>query len=906
VLEPADLRSGRRAPELIGRRAECTVLDQLLEAIRAGESRALVLSGEVGAGKSALLEYVAGQAAGCRVLRVGGIQSELELAYAGLHQLCAPVLDHLDCLPPPQRDALRTVFGLSEGPPPDAFVVGLAVLTLLSEAAADRPLLCLIDDRQSLDQASAQVLAFVARRLGAESVGLIFAIREAGEPAGLPSLAIEGLADDAARELLDAVLTGPIDAEVRSQILAEARGNPLALLELPRSAYLLGGFGLPGSLPGSVEESFVQRLKAIPEETQRLLLVAAADPSGDEALVRRAAARLGVGIETCAAAVEAGLAEFVPRIRFRHPVVRLAAYRIATPELRRQAHQALAAETDAERDPDRRAWHRSEAAPAQDEEIAAELERSASRAQARGGLAASAAFLHRSARMTLDPLLRADRALTAAQAEIQVGRFETAADLLTMAEGESVGEARRARAALVRARLVFVTNRGSDAPGLMVAAARRLESVDVELARTTYLDALSAAIFAGRLAGPGGDLREVARAASAAPRPHAPVPADLLLDGTALTCRDGYAAGFPTLRKAIDEFGSGMSAEQELHLLWMAGTTALRLWDAERWMAFAARHVQLAREVGALSELALALTSRSYGRLFSGDLVGAATLTDEVQALNDATGGSLAPYGALALAAFRGDLRAELLAAVRQDATRRGEGIGIAFADWAEAVHNIGRGSYREAFAAASRACQDPSLVWAPAELVEAAVRSGLPELAADACRQLSVMTSVAGTDWALGIQARCEALLSSNPEPLYCEALALLGRTPFRVELARAQLLYGEWLRRERRRTDAREQLRTAFGTFEEIGMSAFADRARRELQAAGGTARKRVTPSASEELTAQEAQIARMARDGLSNPEIASRLFISARTVQYHLRKVFPKLGITSRNQLDQVLPR
>jgi DNA-binding CsgD family transcriptional regulator len=905
----------------MGRRAECGVLDRLIEAVRAGESRALVLHGEAGVGKTALLEYLAVQALGCRVTRAAGVQSEMELAFAGLHQLCAPVLDHLERLPPPQRDALRTVFGISSGPPPDRFVVGLAVLGLLSEAAERQPLVCLVDDQQWLDRASAQILAFVARRLGAESVGLVFAARAISNDLGpVSALPVEGLRDCDARVLLDAAVTGPIDAQVRDQIVAEAHGNPLALIERPRwltSAQVAGGFGLPGALllSGDIEETFLQRVEALPDETRRLLLVAAADPSGDGALVWRAAARLGIGTEAATPAAEAGLAEFGTRIRFRHPVVRSAAYRSASAEQRRCAHQALAEVTNPGLDPDRRAWHRAQAASGPDDDVAAELERSAGRAQARGGLAAAAAFLRRAATLTLEPAQRADRALAAAQAEIQTGGFDAAADLLAVAEAEPLSELQHARADLVRAQLAFITNRGNDAPQLMLEAAKRLEPVDLDQSRATYLEALSAAIFAGRLATPGGDVRAVARAACAAPGPRgARSPGDLLLDGTALAYRDGYAAGLPMLREAVSEFGTDMTAEEELPLLWMASTTALRLWEADHWDSLSARHLQLIREVGALSDLALAVSSRAYVLLFFGELVAAETLIDEVRAVVEATGTHLAPYGELALAAFRGNLSetAGLVEATKQDATRRGEGIGIAFAEWASAVLNNGLGRYQVAADAAARAFEGPreslTLVWAPAELVEAAARSGRTGVARGACEWLAEITNATGTEWALGVQARCEALLEEGDaaEHLYRESIAHLEKTRLRVDLARTHLLYGEWLRRERRHTDAREHLRAAHGMFDAIGMRGFAERARLELQAAGGVARKRTVPAENEELTAREAQIARLARDGLSNPEIGGRLFISARTVQYHLRKVFTKCGITSRSQLDRVLPQ
>jgi DNA-binding CsgD family transcriptional regulator len=915
------LPAWRHTIGLTGRYTERGVLDRLVEAVRhAGESRALVVHGEPGAGKTALLEYLAGHAAGCRVARAAGVESEMELAFAGLHQLCAPMLDRLQALPVPQRDALRTAFGMSAGPAPDRFLTGLAGLSLLSQVAEEQPLVCLIDDEQWLDHASAQVLAFVARRLGAESVGLVFAARvPSSELAGLPELVVRGLPEADARALLDSALTGPIDGRVRDQIVAETGGNPLALQELPRGftlAELAGGFGLPGAVPlaGSIEESFRRRVSALPHQTRRLLLLAAADPTGDPALVWRAAGRLGIAADAAAPAADAGLAEFGTRVRFRHPLARSAAYRSAPAQDRQEAHRALAEVTDQQLDPDRRAWHRAQAAPGPDKEVAAELERSAGRARARGGLAAAAAFLKQAATLTLDPAQRAERALAATQAKIQAGAFDMARELLAMAESGPLTDVQQANADLMRAQLAFNTSRGGDAPALLLKAARRLEPIDADLSRATYLDAVSAAIFAGRLASPGGDVREVARAASAAPPPrHTPRVPDLLLDGTAAGLHLGYAAGIPVLRRALADFGVGMSAEEELRWMWQACVTAMRVWDDDRWDLLSARYVQLARETGALSELPLALTARAYILLFAGDLTAAASLTDELQAVKEATGSALAPYGALGLAALRGDETeaTALIDATMEDVTRRGEGVGITFAQWANAALNNGLGHYDKAVAAGRHATAYEkdlaSLRWSLVELIEAAARCEMTETATRAYRQLTEMASASGTDWVLGAQARSHALLSQGEaaERLYRESIARFGKTRLRVDLARTHLLYGEWLRRERRRIEAREQLRMAYGMLEAMGIAAFAERAMRELQATGETARKRTLPARHQALTAQEAQIARLARDGLSNPEIGTRLFISAHTVQYHLRKVFTKLGITSRSQLDRVLP-
>jgi DNA-binding CsgD family transcriptional regulator len=906
---------------LTGRDVECGVLDQLVEAVKhADESRALVVHGEAGVGKTALLDHLAGHAQGCRVARAAGVQSEMELAFAGLHQLCAPMLDRLDQLAVPQRDALRTAFGMSAGPAPDRFLIGLAVLSLLSHVAEERPLVCLVDDEQWLDHASAHILAFVARRLGAESVGLVFATRAPGsELAGLPELTVRGLPETDARALLESVLTGPIDGRVMDQLVVETSGNPLALLELPQGltvAELAGGFGLPGAVPlaSSIEEEFRRRVSGLAHQTRRLLLLAAADPTGDLALVWRAAGRLGIGTEAAAPAVDAGLAEFGTRVRFRHPLARSATYWSVSVQERQEVHRALAEVTDQRLDPDRRAWHRAQAAPGPDEEVAAELERSAGRARARGGLAAAAAFLKQAATLTLDPERRAGRALAAAQAKIQAGVFDVARDLLAMAESGPLTEIQQANVDVMRARLAFVTSRGSDAATLLLRAARRLEPIDPDHSRSTYLDALLAAIFAGCLANPGDDVLEVARAASTAPAPtRATRVCDLLLDGTAAGLHVGYAASVQPLRRALTDFGTGMSVEEELRRMYLACITALRLWDDDRWEQLSARYLRLARETGALSELPLALTARIYALLFAGDLATAASLTDELQAVKEATGSGLAPYSALGLAALRGEeaKASALLDATLKDVTRRGEGIGITFAEWANATLHNGLGNYDKAMAAALHATAYDkdlaALCWSLVELIEAAARCGMTETATTACGRLTELATASGTDWALGAQARSCALLSEGAaaERLYREAIARFGKTRLRVDLARAHLLYGEWLRRERRRSEAREQLRTAHGMLDAMGIAAFAERARRELRATGETALKRTVPTGREELTAQEAQVARLARDGLSNPEIGTRLFISAHTVQYHLRKVFTKLSITSRSQLDRVLP-
>jgi DNA-binding CsgD family transcriptional regulator len=899
---------------LTGRISERAVLDRLVADVRAGQGRALVVRGEPGVGKTALLDYLARHASGCQVVRTAGVQSEMELAFAGLHQLCAPMLDHAQSLPGPQREALMTAFGLSAGPVPDRFLVGLAVLGLLSESAGERPLVCMIDDQQWLDQASAQALGFAARRLAAEPVGLVFAARVPGnEVAGLPELVVEGLAEDDARTLLESVLTGPLDARVRARIIADAHGNPLALLELPRgmtSAQLTGGFGVSGAAPldGRIEESFGRQLEALPAPTRRLVQLAAADPTGDPVLVWRAAGRLAIGAGAAGPAVEAGLAEFGERVRFRHPLVRSAAYRSASAQTRQELHGALAEATDPAVDPDRRAWHRAQAAPGPDEGIAAELEQCAGRAQRRGGLAASAAFLELSAGLTLDPARRAQRALAAAQAKYRAGALDAALGLLAMAQAGPLDELQRARGDLLRAQIAFASSHGRDAPPLMLGAAKHLEALDVRLARDTYLEAFTAALFVGRLSPAVGD---VARAACLAPRPPGPMRAsDLLLHGLALLVTEGYAAGTPALREALLAVrDQDISAEEGLSWLWLAERAAMAVWDDETWHTLASRHVKLARDAGALSELPLAVRSRILLHAHSGELAAGAALIAEAQVVADATGSKLAPYGATGIAAWRGGEAeaTELIAANMDGVTSRGEGRGVTSQYSAALLYN-GLGRYAKALAAAELACEYDDigvLGWSLTELVEAAVRSGQPERAAEALQRLSEMTGASGTDWALGAGARSRALLSEGgtAEDGYREAIERLGRTRMRPAVARAHLLYGEWLRRENRRRDARAELRTAYDLFIAMGIEAFAERARRELLATGETVRKRAVETVSE-LSAQEAHIARLAVDGRTNVEIGEQLFLSTRTVEWHLSKIYTKLGIGSRRELRQAL--
>jgi DNA-binding CsgD family transcriptional regulator len=905
-----------------GRRSECETLDQLVINVRARRSQVLTLRGEAGAGKTVLLDYLLERAPGCRIARTTGVESERELAFAGLHRLCAPFLDRLERLPDPQRDALGTAFSLRNGNTPDRFVVGLAVLSLLSDVAAECPLVCAADDAQWLDRASAQALAFVAHHLPAEPIAMIFALRQSADEydlAGLPELAVRGLADDAARALLDSVVTGPLDERVRDRIVAETRGNPLALLELARGRtpeHMAGGFGLPdiAAQPGRMQETFGRRLTPLPPTTRLLLLIAAAEPVQDPVLVWRAAGRLGVEAGAAAPAAAAALIESGGQVRFRHPLARAAVYRAASPQERQNVHRALAEATDPALDPDRRAWHLAHAVPGLDEDVAAELARVVSQARARGGLAAAAAFRERAAELTPDPARRAQRALAAAQSKHLAGAWEAALRLLAVAQTGPLDELGRARAELLRAQLeAGPGRRRRDAPTLLLKAAGRLEPLHPGLAAEGYRDAFCAALAAGRLASRGA-LLDVAQAVRKT-RPDSQ-PADapsLLLDGLATLTIDGYAAGAPTLKRALTQFRDGeTSVEEGLRWLPLACHVCDDLWDDESLYALSTRLIGLSRQAGALTMLPGALASGAALALLAGDSATANSMAREAGTVARATGNPVGPYGSLLHAAWTGQETelGQLIMGVTTEMAARGEGRWLTATHAATAVLSNGLGCYDEALAAAEQGSEYPDdmglATWSMVELIEAAARTGAPGRAASAMARLSAATSASGTDWALGIQARCRALLADggSAEPLYLEAIQRLGRTRIRTELARAYLLYGEWLRRQNRRSDARGPLRDAYAMLAEMGLAGFAERARRELLAAGETVRRR-TVETLDELTAQEAQIARLAGEGYTNAEIGVRLFISARTVEWHLRKVFGKLGIGSRKELRELLP-
>ena len=919
ALMPDAPRAAEPSADLRDREDERAILDGLIEAARAGESAALVLWGEAGIGKTALLDYLVASASGLRVIRAVGVESEIELAFAGLHQLCTPMLDYVDRLPEPQRESLEIAFGLLKGAPPDLFLVGLAALSLLSEVAEETPMLCVVDDAQWLDRASARVLAFVARRLFADPVALVFAARELGEDLqGLPDLEIPGLSDDHARALLGPIVHLLSDERQIDRLIIEMQGNPLALVELPRgltATQWAGGLGVAGgqTLSRRIEESFMRRVARLSADARTLLLVAAAEGTGDALLVGRAAEQLGVEISATAHTTTDGLLEIDQHVTFRHPLVRSAIYRSATDERRRTAHRALAEVTDQEANPDRRAWHLAAAASGPDEAIAVELERSAGRAQARGGFGAASALLERSVALSGDSALRTERMISATQARARAGHFEPALRLLAAAHTGALDDQQRAHLDLLRAQIALYSRRSADAPTLFLQAARSVESLDPRLARETYLDAWGAAIAAGRFAH-GGSLTDVSLAARAALSQSAPPrTSDLLLDALVKLALEGRRAAAPALREAAFHFaGDQATAEDSLRWGALAGAAAAVLLDYETAVQLAQRCVRNARDSGALPVLVINLAILSQYAALAGELDRAQQLLADAVSVTEVTGTQFRLNAVPVLAAFRGRAEEDLDAIdlTLRDATAERLGLGVQYGHWARSIVLNALGRYEEALPSAQDASEDvPALFvsgWALSEMVEAAARTGRTELARTGVERLEDNARAGDTDWGLGVATRSRALLSddASAERLYREAIERLGRTRLRPELARSHLVYGEWLRRQSRRVDARGQLHIAYGWFAEMGMEAFAERARGELLATGERVRKR-TFATRDELTAQEHQVAVLARDGLSNPEIARRLFLSRRTVEWHLRKVYAKLGISARAELTEALP-
>jgi DNA-binding CsgD family transcriptional regulator len=893
---------------LWGRERERAELSQVLLDVRAGRSRVLVVRGEAGIGKTALLDDFCRRARDVVVIRGVGIESESELPFAGLYQVCSQLArDKLDLLPESQREAIGVALGHGLGDAPSPLVLGTAILNYFADIAVERPVIAVVDDAQWLDRATVQTLTFVARRLDAEAVGFVFAVRERCEQLrGLPELLVSGLGSVDAHQLLASTLLTPLDEQVQERFIAETMGNPLAILELCHT--------LPDLESGSerrdsrgvwarLDETFERRIDALSAAARSLSLIAAAEPAGDPVLVWRAADLLGIPRSSAGELESTGLLSMGVRIVFRHPLVRSAIYRHAEPEARRRAHHALSEAIDPAFDPDRRAWHRALAAQGPEDEIAVELEQSAGRAARRGGLGAAAAFLERAVMLSEDVESRGRRALAAAEAALDAGQPQRADELLSIAKLATRSELEVAQREVLEARLAYMRGRGRDAPALLLSAAMRLDALGGDGSRDMYLRAMSAALFAGRLSA-GPDVGDVAAAARASRSWGLPGIRDFHIRTMAALFIEGHAVGTPLAVQMVAALRRReCSSPDDVATLAAYAQLAALVWDDEAWLDLTTRALQLARKLGCLDVLPTALSSRAGTHIMQGEFAAAALLVHEGKELSDATGMPVMSYPGVSLASYGPPQAAfELIHAARQVAIGRGEGLAVSFGEMAEAILSNALGRYEEAWRAAASAYSDRLLAYPYllGELVESAVRSGHPERAAAARADLCARAAATNTDWARGIEARSEALFSEgeHADCLYRASIGHLRRTRMRVQLARSHLLYGEWLRREGRRVDARQQLRTAHDMFDAMGAVAFTERATHELAATGETARKLTgAHDNDDELTPREAQIARLAAAGLSNLEIGEQLFISHRTVGYHLAKVFAKLGVTGR---------
>jgi DNA-binding CsgD family transcriptional regulator len=906
---------------LLGRERERMHLADMLSSARNGHGSVVLLLGEAGIGKSALLGDLAHGADDFTICRAIGVESDMELSYAGLQQLCAPIFDSRTDLPAPQRSALEKIFGLTTGSLPDRFLVGMAALGLIVSAAKRQPVMWIVDDPQWLDRSSVHTIGFISRRLPTERIAIAIAAREhldGDDLTGLPELTLTGLGDEDARRLIPAV-SGPTDPSVRDRIIAEARGNPLALLELPRtwtSAEVADDFEEAGraTLAAKLGLVFSNRLRKLPQETQILLALAAAEPTGDPSLLKAAAHLIGLDWATAAPAERAGLIEIGRYVRFRHPLVRAVSYRTAPVSVRMEAHRALADVTDPVVDQDRRAWHRASSTVVQDEGIAKELERSAGRAKARGGLLGAATLLERAAFLTPDGPRRADRTLVAAQAKRDAGALDSALRLLSIVESEPPSELRAALTQQLRGRIAFDQGFGPEAAELLRDAAVRLERFDPTNATDTHFESLVAAIWASGPDGPGLIRKSAESARPAVPRSESQRTADLLVNAIALWATEGYEAAAPAMNLALaaarDRTFGDLDANEPLWTVEnrTAGILALEAWDLETGLALAERQVTAARESGALVQLQFALHFLANYVVLTGDVSGAVTLMEEERQLSIATQMRASGHSDALLAALRGDaaLALPLIDSMRDLATNDGQGRVVAFSHYLSSVQYNALGQHEHALECARRVMEWGVIGYqtlAAPELAEAASRQGDTELLADVAAWVTARAGATPTDWALGISALVNALAADaadDPDGLYRASIERLRGTPLRFLLARAKLLYGEWLRRRGRKGDALVQLTAAHEALNEMGLTSFAERARREVSATTSRRVRKYLDDPTAELTGQELQVTRLVQDGLTNREIGVRLYLSPRTVEWHLRNVFGKVGVSTRHQL------